>query len=183
MKQKEHGTEQKLFARALTTEEVSYCCRRSMPCQSSPRTGLRRCNTYTEQKIARTWHRCSRQRFTQSVFLVRKFRTDSGFIVQDTKERTPHYRNQHLTRLDTNRQKSKLYHFHVHTYQNKYSRTVVSQGCKTGLDHRSTVEGRSREVQYCTLLVASKRTSSDFYGKRTNFSFDKAENTRQCTST
>ena len=37
--------------------------------------------------------------------------------------------------------------------------------------------------RYRTLLVASKRTSSDFYAKRTNFSFDKAENTRQCTST
>ena len=30
--------------------------------------------------------------------------------------------------------------------------------------------------RYCTLLVACKRTSSDFYGKRTDFSFDRAEN-------
>ena len=30
--------------------------------------------------------------------------------------------------------------------------------------------------RYCTLLVACKRTSSDFYGKRTIFSFDRAEN-------
>ena len=35
----------------------------------------------------RTWHRCNRQRLTLSVFVVRKFvRTDSVFIVQDTRE-------------------------------------------------------------------------------------------------
>ena len=37
---------------------------------------------------------------------------------------------------------------------------------------KSFVEG----TVHC-LSIASKRTSSDFYGKRTNFSFDKAENT------
>ena len=42
--------------------------------------------------------------------------------------------------------------------------------------HKSYVEGRSREVLYTACRI-SKRTSSDFYGKRTNFSFDKAENT------
>ena len=34
----------------------------------------------------RTWHRCDRQRLTLSVFVLRKFRTDSVFIVQDTRE-------------------------------------------------------------------------------------------------
>ena len=45
-------------------------------------------------------------------------------------------------------------------------------------DHITTRASSKADLgRYCTLLVACKRTSSDFYGKRTNFSFDKAENT------
>ena len=57
------------------------------PYAYAPGTGLRRCNTYRTTLITRrTWHRCNRQRLTLSVFVVCKFRTDSVFIVQDTRE-------------------------------------------------------------------------------------------------
>ena len=51
----------------------------------------------------RTWHRCNRQRLTLSVFVVRKFRTDSVFIVQDTRET-----NTSLDLTQTDNAKNKL---------------------------------------------------------------------------
>ena len=45
-------------------------------------------------------------------------------------------------------------------------------------DHITTrASSKADHGRYCTLLVASKQKSSDFYGKITIFSFDKAENT------
>ena len=85
--------EQEPCARALTTAEVPYCLRDKW--QSSP--SIESFRTLTQQHghwtvfrtmlITRTaWHRCGRKQLTISVFIVRKFRTDLVFIVQDTKQ-------------------------------------------------------------------------------------------------
>ena len=55
----------------------------------------------------------------------------------------------------------------------------MSQGCCTVIDDHITTRALSMADigRYCRLLVTTKRTTSDFYGKRTNFPFDKAQNT------
>ena len=135
----------------------------------------------------RRWHRCNRQRLTLSVFVVCKFRTDSVFIVQDTRETNT---SLDLTQTDSSKkietdrnytsstwQEASLSRSHLSIPGNQLSkhRRMVSLH-RRSYYHKSFVEGISWEV-HCTLLVASKRTSSDFYGKKTIFSFDKAENT------
>ena len=73
------------------------------------------------------------------------------------------------------------HHFHVHTsrYQETSYQNIGGWCRYTVLDDHITTRASSKADlgRYSTLLVASKRTSSDFYGKRTIFSFDKAENT------
>ena len=64
-----------------------------------------------------TRHRCDRQRLTLSVFVVRKFRTDSVFIVQDTRETNT---SLDLTQTDNGKKietalPGRRHHFHVHT--------------------------------------------------------------------
>ena len=71
-------------ARPLTTADVSTA---DGACQMNgsrhhAHTGLRRCNTYTEQNNAHH----TRRKYTTARSPVRKFRTDSVFIVKDTKE-------------------------------------------------------------------------------------------------
>ena len=157
-------TEQKLCARALTTEEVSYCCR-SMPCQSSPT--LQHVH-WTQQRSSQGVHGTGAVHNgspNQSSSYIRKFRTDSGFT-------------QHLTRLDRYRQKSTIpgrrHHFHIHAYQNKHSRTV-SQGCIFILPQ----EFRRRQISRGTVLYmyTACRIQSSTSTVKTNFSLDKAENT------
>ena len=127
----------------------------------------------------RTWHRCNRQRLTLSVFVVCKFRTDSVFIVQDTRETNTSLdltQTNNGKKIQTNTsstwQEASLSRSHQETsYQNIRGYTVLD-------DHITTRASSKADLgRYCTLIVASKRTSSDFYGKRTIFSFDKAENT------
>ena len=84
-----------------------------------------------------------------------------------------------LTQIETNTrstwQEASLSRSHLSIPgNNKHSR--LQHGSRRSYYHKSFIDGRSREVLYSTLLVACKRTSSDFYGKRTNFSFDRAEN-------
>ena len=152
----EYGTEQKPCARALTCHIADGAC------QSSPRTGLRRCNTYTEQNNAHhKAYRCDRQRLTLSVFVVRKFRTDSVCIVQDTRETNTSLdltQTDNGKNIDTDRNEYKLYlvggiTFHVHTsryqetsYQNKHSRS--QHGPRRSYYHKSFIDGRSRDVLY-----------------------------------
>ena len=73
------------------------------------------------------------------------------------------------------------HHFHVHTsrYQETSYQNIGGWCRYTVLNDNITTRASSKADlgRYSTLLVASKRTSSDFYGKRTIFSFDKAENT------
>ena len=121
----------------------------------------------------RTWHRCNRQRLTLSVFVVRKFRTDSVFIVQDTRETNTSLdltTARTLTQIETNNTSSTWQEAPPLDTRKPAIKTNIGGWCRYTVldDHKSFVEGRSREV-----LVASKRTTSDFYGKRTHFSLDK----------
>ena len=126
----------------------------------------------------RTWHRCNRQRLTLSVFVLRKFvRTDSVFIVQDTRET-----NTSMDLTETDNGKNYLEGGITFTFTPLNTRKPAIKtnivGCNTVLDDHITTRASSMADlgRYCTLLVACKRTSSDFYGKKTHFSFDRAEN-------
>ena len=131
----------------------------------------------------RTWHRCNRQRLTLSVFVVCKFRTDSVFIVQDTRETNT---SLDLTQTDSGKKIETDRNYTSSTWQEaSLSRSHLSIPGNQLSKHRRMLSLHRRSYyhkkaylgRYCTLLVASKRTSSDFYGKKTIFSLDKAENT------
>ena len=119
-----------------------------------------------------TWHRCNRQRLTLSVFVVRKFvRTDSVFIVQDR-------RNQHLTGLDTNRQRQEHWHrskliqalpaggitsrYQETSYQNKHRRMVYT-ACRSHPNERLPTSTVKEQTFLLTKLKTRRQCTCTFY--------------------
>ena len=111
----------------------------------------------------RTWHRCNRQRLTLSVFVVCKFRTDSVFIVQDTRETNTSLdltQTDNGKKIETNTsstwQEASLSRSHLSIPGNqlsKHRRMVSLHGPRRSYYHKSFVEGRSWEVQYTACRI------------------------------